>query len=91
MTLIPETLHYHCPTQFTESEQPVSFFDDAADASRIDIPHELPEQRTERRLGRHQLFHTRNANTYGLLCWSVLKQVTDGMLLSFLCYTKFEC
>lgn len=59
--------------QFTQFVQPVSFADDAADSTRIHIPHELPEQRTEGRLGRYQLLQTGDADTDGLLCWSVLQ------------------
>lgn len=86
MTQIPVTPYLRCTAKFTELEQPVSFLDNAADASGIHIPHKLPEQRTERRLGCHQLFHARNANTYGLLGWSVLEQVIDCRLISFIHY-----
>lgn len=65
--------NHRLPALLTQTEQPVSFLDDAADASRVDVPHKLPEQRTERRPCGHQLLHVRDANTDGLLCWSVLE------------------
>lgn len=61
------------PAALTQPEQPVSFADDAADASGVDVPHELPQQGTERGLCSHQLFHVRDANTDWFLCWSVLE------------------
>lgn len=66
----------------TKSEQPVSFADDAADASWVDVPHELPQQGTEWRLCSHQLFHVRDANTDWFLCWSVL-EVTYTEVMKF--------
>ena len=76
--------HLNCYDQFTEFEQPVSFADDAADASWIHIPHKFPQQRTEGRLCGHQLLHIRDANADGLLCWSILDEATDNRCMAFM-------
>lgn len=77
------------PTVQTKSEQPVSFADDAADASWVDVPHELPQQGTEWRLCSHQLFHVRDANTDWFLCWSVLevtcREVKNFFFFHYIC------
>lgn len=56
----------------TKLEEPVTLWHDAADASRVNVSHELPQQRAEWRLGCHKLLHTGDTDTDGLLCRTVL-------------------
>lgn len=42
----------------TKFEEPFALWDNATNASGVDISHELPEQRAERRFGGHKLLHT---------------------------------
>jgi len=42
----------------TEFEEPFAFRDNATNSSRVDVSHELPQQRTEGRFGCHKLLHT---------------------------------
>lgn len=64
----------------TQLLQPLSLLDDAANATRINIFHELPEQGADGRGSRSQLLQVGNKDADGLLLRPVLKKTggNDG-------------
>lgn len=63
-----------CVYNLTEFKEPFALWDNATNASWVDISHELPQQRTEGRFGCHKLLNTWDTDTNRLFRRTVLPE-----------------